>query len=202
MKFKSPVGTAVWPHLNTPDTKFDKEIGVYQTKLAVPAEEAEDTIIALEKLLKEGYAEQCKEQKRPKLRVADKPWGDEIDQDGNNTGNILFRFKLKAKTQSGIDRRPILVDSDLKPMSDLVGSGSKMVVSYEPFSWFVPSLGVGMTLRLKGVQVLELQEYSGGANAQELGFEKQDGFKTDTLPEEASKSDSIEKEIESHNGDF
>ena len=202
MKFKSPVGTAVWPHLNKPDTKFDKEIGVYQTKLAVPAGEAEDTILALEKLLKDGYTEHCKEQKRAKLRLADKPWTDEVDQDGKNTGNILFRFKVKAKTMSGIDRRPILVDSDLKPMSDLIGSGSKMVVSYEPASWYVPSLGVGMTLRLKGVQVLELREYSGGENAQELGFEKQDGFKTDTIPAESHKVDSVEQEIASHNGDF
>ena len=35
----TPRGTAVFPHLNTPDTKFD-ENGVYSTKLALSDEAA------------------------------------------------------------------------------------------------------------------------------------------------------------------
>ena len=196
----SPEGTAVWPYLNKPDKDFDKETGIYHTKLSVSASDAEDTIVSLEKFLQEAYIEHCKTQERKKLRFAGKPWSDEVDKEGNNTGKIVFKFKMKAKTVSGIDLRPILVDSDRNPMSDLIGGGSTMIVSYEPRHWYVPSLGVGMTLGLKGVQVLELKQYTGGTSLADMGFEKRDGFKTSTTPEQGQKERETEAAIQSHSG--
>ena len=203
MNLQSPEGLAVWPKLNKPDDKYDKD-GVYTVKIAVPESEAVDTITTLEKILNEDYSGHCKEQKRQKLRKAENPWIDEYDKDGVATGNILFKFKMKAKTASGIEMRPILVDADMKPMSDNIGGGSRLIVSYEPRTWYVPAVGVGMTLRLKGVQVLDLKEYSGGSNPDQLGFQKRDGFRTSTTPEESQKEEETEKAIQAHNnnGDF
>ena len=42
MPITTPIGTAVYPHLNEPDTKFEDD-GVYTTQLRLTAEEA-DTI--------------------------------------------------------------------------------------------------------------------------------------------------------------
>ena len=51
-----------------------------------------------------------------------------------------------------------------------IGSGSVLRLSVEPYTWTVPSMGFGYTLRLKGVQVLELVEYGG-----DVSFEAEDG---------------------------
>src|SRR4029078_6577328 len=63
---------------------------------------------------------------------------------------------------------------DLKKVS--IGGGSPVRVPLEPASFYVPALGVGLTLRLEGVQVLQLVEY-GRRDADSLGFESvEDGF--------------------------
>ena len=175
MKMVSPVGTAVYPHLNTPDTKYVDD-GEFKTQLSVPEEEASKFISSLEEAYNSSYSKECTEQKKPKLKKADMPWVEEYDEDGNSTGNILFKFKMKAKTKTGIELRPLIVDSDRKGCDSAIGSGSKLKVAFEARSWVVPALGVGMTLRLRGVQILDLVEWSGGASAQSLGFGVEEGF--------------------------
>ena len=176
MPLTTPLGTAVYPHLNEPDTKFEED-GIYSTTLKIEADVAESMIEKLETLYIAEYEKFCKEKKKPKLKQADRPWTEEYDDEGNETGNYLFRFKMKAKTRKGIELRPVLFDSKCQPLHENIGGGSKMKVSYEPTCWLVPSLGVGISLRLRGVQVLELVEY-GGASASSLGFGEEEGFET------------------------
>tara|TARA_B100000749_G_C18311951_1_gene417149 strand:- start:32 stop:622 length:591 start_codon:yes stop_codon:yes gene_type:complete len=193
MQLMTPEGKAVYPHLNKADDVYDED-GIFSTKLAISSEDAGKLVEKLEEFAEESYKTQCKEQKKPKLKRFTHPWEDEYDKDGQATGNILFKFKMRAKTKQGIELRPVLVDSKMKPIKDLVGSGSKIKVAFEARGWFVPALGAGVTLRLRGVQVLELIEYSAGTSATSLGFKEEDGFeaKDDTAvtPEkESSLSD-------------
>ena len=167
-------GLAVFPHLNEPDTKFNED-GVYQTQLQLDAEAGEKLIAVLEKIRDDAYKAECKEKKKPKLKKADLPFTEEVDEEGELTGNILFRFKMPAKTKRGLEQRPVLVDSKVQPMTENIGSGSQLLIEFEPYTWFVPALGVGMTLRLRGVQVLELVEYKGSGHC---SFESAEGFET------------------------
>jgi len=167
-------GIAVFPHLNEPDTKFNED-GVYQTQLQLDPEASEKLITVLEKIRDDAYKAECKDKKKPKLKKADLPFTEETDEEGEPTGNYLFRFKLPAKTKRGLEQRPVLVDSKVQPMVENIGSGSQLLIEFDPYTWFVPALGVGMTLRLKGVQVLELVEYKGSARC---SFEASEGFET------------------------
>ena len=166
-------GIAVYPHLNEPDTKFDDD-GVYQLQLSLGARDSEKLIEKIEQIRDEAYATECKERKKPKLKKADLPFQEEYDEDGSPTGNWLFRIKLKAKTAKGFDQRPTLVDAGCNPMTENIGSGSEVVVDFDPRPWFVAALGVGVTLRLRGVQVIELKEFSGSS----VAFQAVDGFET------------------------
>lgn len=177
MQSVTPEGRAVYPHLNEPDTQFDAD-GTFSTKLAIPTEHAGDLVEKLEEFAEDSYKGHCKEQRKPKLKRHDHPWDEEYDRDGNPTGNILFKFKMRAKTRTGIEMRPILVDAKKQPMTDNIGSGSKLKIAFEARGWFVPSLGAGITLRLRGVQVIDLVEWSSGKSASSLGFNEEQGFET------------------------
>jgi hypothetical protein len=176
-RMMTPVGLAVYPYLNEPDTQFD-ENGVYQLQLSLPQKEADTMIKSLEKQYDTAYKGYCKEKKKNQLKKADMPWKDQVDDEGDPTGNVLFRFKMRAKTAKGVELRPLLIDSKRHPVTERIGSGSQVKVAFEAHDWLVPALGVGLSLRLKGVQVIELIEWSGGPNATSLGFEEEEGFET------------------------
>ena len=172
MQFK---GTAVYPHLNDPDKKFDPDgPGVFQLQLSLGAEDSQRLIERIEAVRDTAYEEECKKRKKPKLKKADLPFQEEYDEDQKPTGNWLFRIKLKAETAKGHAQRPTLVDTKLQPMTERIGSGSLVVVDFDPRPWFSAPLGLGVTLRLRGVMVVELKELSGST----VTFEAMEGFET------------------------
>lgn len=173
VRLTSPKGVAVYPKVNRPDTKFSED-GVYSTKLLVSKDDALPFVQQVKQVLKEYYEETCKAQKKAKLKLADTPW-----KESENGENLEINFKLpaKVKTKSGevIELRPALFDSKGHPTNELVGGGSIIKVGCEASPWFVPALGVGITLRLRAVQVLELKAPSAGGNAFEaFGFSSEE----------------------------
>lgn len=201
----TPIGTAVFPHLNTADTKFDEK-GVFSTSLRLTPDEAAPMIKSLEQVYSSGYKKICGEKNKATLKKADMPWSKETDREsGEETGNYLFKFKMKAETRTGIKMRPVLFDAKCQPMEDNIGAGSKMKVAFDPSCWHVAALGVGISLRLKGVQVLELVEYS-GRSADSLGFGEEDGFETTSAALDSSSPFTSEHDDSTKtadgNGDF
>ena len=185
VRLTSPKGIAVYPKVNRPDTKFSED-GVYSTKLLVSKDDATAFIGQVKQVLKEYYEETCKSQKKAKLKLADTPWKE--TEDGENL-EINFKLPAKVKTKSGevIELRPALFDSKGSPTSELVGGGSTIKVGCEASPWFVPALGVGITLRLRAVQVIELKAPSSGAGSFEaFGFSsEEEGYVAggETFPE-------------------
>ena len=99
------------------------------------------------------------------------------DKDGNETGEIEFKVKMKAKFQSRdgkwFTQKPIIVDSKRTPITKdtLIGNGSTVKVAFETVPYaMMSSKTCSVSLRLKGVQVLNLVEYQGDL------FEDEDGF--------------------------
>lgn len=176
----TPAGAAVWPKLTKPDFKFNPD-GVYCTELRLSPEEAAPIQAKVQALFDEFYAQVCREKKNNKLKKADLPIKPDRDDDGNETGDLLLNFKLKAKitTKEGrvIEKKPLLVDSKgktLDPEKVSIWGGSRIKVAFEARPYFVPAVGVGISFQLKGVQVLEL--VSGRDTPEGLGFRKEDGF--------------------------
>ena len=171
-------GRAVWPALNEPDEFKGKK--TYKVAVAVPSEKAAPIIAFLESHFEEGYEELCKMKKKKSLRkYSGMPWSEETDRDGEETGNILFNCKVPAETKDGRPRpRPGLFDASGKAMDEAIGGGSSINVSIEPYVWFNDSLGAGLRLTLRGVQVLELRHGGGASTASSCGFESVEGFET------------------------
>lgn len=180
----TPVGVAIYPHLTSPDTKFEKD-GVWHVKINVTdkkwAKEKKAEIVAAanaaltEAKEKNKGKKPVKGQKPPKLALCeDMPFTD--DEDGSTT----FNFKMYAtgtdKEGKQFKMQPTIVDSKGKPMKGKVkiGNDSELRVSFEMSPFFQPKIGAGVTLRLYGAQIIKLVEF-GGRSAASLGFDAVEG---------------------------
>lgn len=176
-RVKSPKGVSMYPWLNKPDTKFDED-GVYKVDLKVAEADAKPFVEQLEAIYEEHYQKQLVEQDKKKLKKAPLPWKMEEDDDGDETGNVIFRFKVNAVTarkgKDPWDRRPKLFDAAGTPIDLTVGGGSILKIISDAYCWF-SALGVGMSLQPVAVQVIQLAEFGGGS-ADDFGIEKEDGF--------------------------
>jgi len=186
-KIITPVGRALFPALNPgfPDTTFDP---VYQVLLCGKPEEFGDFIKHIQATHRKGIDEQqaiiVNSGGEKKVKVHDLPNVEDIkDKDGNLTGEIALKCKLKAegtrKDGSPYTNDLMLFDSQGHPYSgkDEIGNGSKLKVGVYPKTWFVPTLGVGLTLEIGAVFIIDLISKSGRAEtAEDWGFEKEDGF--------------------------
>jgi hypothetical protein len=132
-----------------------------------------------------------KDAKKAKLIAAyalHAPGADDVDAEGNATGLIAFQFKqtaiIKPKDpkKQPFETKIGLFDAKGKPMPAdvLVGRGSKVKVAYEVVPFCMPATKtVGVSLRLKAVQVLDLKRYSGGQDAAGYGFGAEEGYTAD-----------------------
>ena len=199
-KITTPVGTAVFPRLNEPDTQFDKD-GLYNVVLRLPSEEAEETIAAITEVFKENLKSVSKE-KGKKVKQAPLPIKNVEDEDGSPTGEVDIKFKLRAvgkKDGQSWEQRPALFDSSGKPCSENIGGGATIKVGAEVVPYFTSSIGAVVTLRLKAVQVVNLVEFSSGG-FESWGFSEEEGFVS--KGGEKSKESSVEEDEEDSDFDF
>lgn len=195
-------GKALWAKVFEPDTKFDPN-GIYSVNLLIPEAEAAEICEYLDGVVQERYDQEIKEKPKMKASLSTKsPYEPEYDQDGNPTGNIEFKLKLKAKVQTRTgemyDQKPIVVDAKRTPMDGdtAIGNGSVIKVAYEPIPYVMASTKqAGVSLRLKGVQVIDLVEYGGGANM----FDEEDGFVSERV--EKDNRNDIDFDAEADDGE-
>jgi hypothetical protein len=182
----TPVGIARYPSLNKPDTKFD-EVGVYKVNLEMSAEDAEPFLSQVEALLAEFVAQKKAELKKDKLKMHQAPWEE-------NDGQVQLKLKVKAlgKDKAGetYSRAPKLFNASGEVITDNIGGGSKLKVAVVPYCWYTASLGAGVTLQPKAIQVLDLVTWGDGGSAVSYGFDvseaKPETRRTGTDDEEIS----------------
>ena len=188
IKFTSPTGTAVYPRLNAPDTKFDKD-GVYSVDLELdPTDKTASAFIdSLKKASDEAYKALVEEKGGKKLKRCDLPIKETDD------GKVRIKFKLKAKAgndERSWEQKPVIFDSAGTAMQTPpnVGSGSRIKVAFEVVPFFTAMVGAGISLRMKAVQIVELKEYTPGDNFDAYGFKADPkGFVAATATEAASE---------------
>lgn len=199
-------GKAMWAKVFEPDTKFDPN-GTYTVDLLIPEQDAVGVCEYLDGIVQDRFDEEIKANPKKKARLSTRPaYEDAIDQDGNPTGDIKFKFKLKAKVQrrdgSVYEQKPIVVDAKRTPMEEtLVGNGSKIKVAFEPVPYVLATTSqVGVSLRLKGVQVIDLVEYSAGGSAM---FDDEDGYVSEAVAKDNKAETPFDTEDEAYaEGDF
>lgn len=178
-KIVTPPGVSQYAFLNSPDTRFD-EVGVYKTNLIVDTDKASSLITSINKEIEKSVTLAKEKAKGKQIKKAPEPFFEEVDDEGNPTGKIVFKFKCKAQitTKDGklIPNRVAIFDSALKPMVDSnVWSGSELKVSAELIPYYTAMAGAGVSMRLKAVQVLTLVE-GGNSNGKGYGFAETSGY--------------------------
>lgn len=169
------IGTAIYPKLIVPDTKFNAD-GLYSCRITVSEDDFKAFRAQLDPIIEKAYKATCTAQGK-ECKRANEPV--KINADGD--------YEIFAKQAAKINVAPTadnpdgvvefkiaLYDSKVKPITNepKIGSGTKLKMSVTPYTWFVPSQGFGYTLRLKAVQILEMKEY------ETTGFTATDGFTT------------------------
>ena len=182
-KYNTPIGVARYAHLNTPDTRFDDD-GIFKCDVVLPAdgEETQEFIEYLEGIRDEKFDSLDAKDKK-KYSKAD-VYEVELDEAGDETGNLIFKTKLERvgknkKTGKTFIREPKLFDTSNPPNplpSEVqVWSGSKVIVAGIVTTYAMPSTKkVGVKLWCEGVQVVELVS-SRQATADSFGFGGVDG---------------------------
>ena len=183
IKIVTPRGIAVYPWLNRPDTKFSPD-GDFKVTLKVEAKEAAPLIEKLDEALTNYQDQQAKADPKIGRYSITPPYEEEVDDQGNLTGNYLFKFKQKAviNTKDGrtIDMKVALVDASRTPTTVNVGGGSEIKIAATVFPYAMKTTkSVGLSLRPSAVQILSL--VSGQSNVVSM-FDDEDGFKTEDAP--------------------
>lgn len=215
---RTPKGRAEWAKIVKADTKFDAA-GIYSVDLYLKADdpEVQELCAKLDDLVEEAKNDAIEE--NPKRKPLTAPAYEAVtDDDGNETGELKFKFKLKAqvKTKDGkvYKQRPFVVDAkgnpilkfdaDGDPLNDgfKVGNGSVVKVAFEPIKYFVASSKTaGVSLRLRAVQIIKLVEFNGGGGD---FFEEEEGYEIDDKKDNNGKNETgFEAETtDSEDGDY
>ena len=174
-------GTAMWAKVFEPDTKFNP-LGDFSINLQMPLADAAVMSEKLESIVQAEFKEAIEKDPRLKNTLSTQEVCQPVyDRDtGDDTGNVEFKFKLKAKVQKRdgtyYEQEPAILDSKKVPIGKdtLIGNGSKVKVAFEPIPYVMSSTKkVGVSLRMKAVQVIDLVEYGNSATSV---FDEEDGF--------------------------
>ncbi len=193
--YTSDRGVFSFPHLNKADTKWDPE-GVYHVSLVQPLPKAQGLIDTVNEAIDAQFAKKLAELKEKgegaKVKKLKRhfPYQDECDKEGDPTGNIKVRFKVNAigRNKDGTEEwsnQPALFDASGIPTDKVIYSGSEGKISYQIVPYFnAKDVEVGVTLRLKAVQVIKLVTagqrgasgygFSNEADEDDVGYDEDD----------------------------
>lgn len=189
-RITSPKGIAKYPWLSRPDTQFNTD-GVFKVNLLIPEAEAVGLCSVLDNAAAAALATARSAAKNPAIAKAitlAPPYSKALDDAGEETGNIEFKFKMNAKVTFSDgktrDMKPAFFDAKGKALDECpnVYGGSVLKVNFSPAPYYAAAgKQAGVSLRINAVQIIELVT-GGGGNAAGFGFaEEADGFDSATL---------------------
>lgn len=214
-KFTTPRAPAIWPRLNEPDTKHDaagvfeckQELSLDDPIVQKIKARAMEMAKAKFEEVKEQFADDSKvyfdeeayDAKVAELKGAGKkalaeklklitlvePLAPEIDDDGDETGTVMLKAKMKAsgvyksgpKTGQRWERKPNIFNAKGKQLANppKIGGGSEVKMSIELSVYYAANDGkVGVSFRLEAVQLITHVAF-GQRDAAGYGFGAEDG---------------------------
>lgn len=108
--------------------------------------------------------------------------GEEIP---DSEGRYILKTNKIAYVEDGVPKAKVMVcDSKCKPIKNVaIGEGTEAIISGE-FSGYSVAGKTGVSVRLKGIQILNLVEYNGGGSPASMGFTAQEGYEADDFDDE------------------
>ena len=150
----SPRGVAEFPYLTEPDVVFNPE-GLFHTKLVCKNSDCVQIIKSINDMIALEVKKQHELDPKKEVKKAPLPYVVEGEE-------TTFNFKMKAQGVRKSDgksftQEPNLLNADLSEFEkkQTIWGGSILKITFSPYAWNMP-IGIGCTLRLKSVQVLEL----------------------------------------------
>lgn len=197
-KLNTPIGEARWCWLYEPDTRF-KDDGEYHVDLVLNAENPKvKEIVAKIKTTYEEYKATLDDPKKAKKEPKHLGFEPETDDNGDETGNLIFKFKAKAirvnKKGERVEKTPPAVfDSKLKQIKEPIPiyNGTTMIVNFSPSGYF-NGTNNGVTLYLNAVQIINLVS-GGNGDAKDYGFGEEEGYSS--TPSMDADDDTDEGEV-------
>ena len=205
--FTTPRGYAHFPAVVEPDQYDERATPQFKCDLRMDASspEAQQLMAQADEEVERGYqkaVEQAKTKAAAKKIQRLCPYYMEEDDEGDETGNVIFRIRSNAvfedKKGNQRERRIALFDSTGQPMELDDGMGHNSVVRVGGFFNTVvgTAQGSGASMKLQAVKVLKLEQ-PGGNTAERFGFDQDES----DLDEEDFDGD-MEDENEEEPEDF
>lgn len=175
IRLTTPKGYAQYPYLKDPDTKFNPD-GDYKVNLAMDDNEATGKLIAKLQQMLEDFYDNDEEVAKAVAKGRKVVMSDIYEND--EEGRIVLKFKQKAKiTKKNGEKINIKLpqfDSRGKPMEAAnIGRDSVIKVNFSVRPYYLPTTKTcGLSLRPVAIQVIQLNEFSGGGGgtAESYGF--------------------------------
>ena len=195
IKVTSPIGSAMWCKVVEPDYRYNPE-GIYEVSLVLSKDKATPLITQLTNIVdtatkeaKEGKGDMKLAPNKVKTVTNNEVYKDEYDAEGNETGNVIFKFSLKDVDKLPEGKNKIAVfNAEGKPIANvpLVGNGSTIRVRGFANPYYMASTNaIGIALKWEALQIIDLVAFSGGE-----GFDAVDGSFVDEDEEIPFKNDS------------
>lgn len=147
--FTSPKGIAAYAYLNKPDTAFN-QAGVYKTKLKISNDNAEPLMNSIKEAAKAEFGSKATNARMPF----------EIDED---TGEVTFTVKSNYKPKFADTKGKLISEGSVPDIFS--GSTLKVQGNIHPYN----NNGMGISLQMFAVQIIELQERTMNAFEEEEG---------------------------------
>jgi len=205
VRLTTPVGTAKFPNLVSVDPHPEYG-GDYSVQLLLDNEspEAQEFVAKIEQLRDEMHVQMQANMGRKKpWNTPHFPVSDDLDQDGEESGNFNVRLKSKGSYERGgqtIERKINFFDASGQKIENPaqafggeVPMGSRIAAAIQ-VAPYQSGANFGVTLRIEAIQVIELGGSNAPASAEACGFAVHDGgfaapaaptFSENDTPEEA-----------------
>lgn len=213
-KFSTPKGQAFFPSVVQPDQYDDNSEPMFKCDLRLDAESkaAKDLKAKADEHANYAYQEAVDNAKNKAAAKRIKklvPYYMEEDEDGNETGYIIFRIRSNAyrKDKNG-ERHPrkiAVFDASGRPMdiesSNGLGFGSLVRVGGFFNRVVGTAMGSGASMKLQAVKVIEYQSPSGGASAEDFGFDEDESDEDEEDEDNDDDEDDEDEEDDVDNDD-
>lgn len=205
IKSTTPTGQVQWFKLIHPDQKFQK----YQADLTLDdSEEVRKLIDQMEEMKKEmieATKADLKSKGKPTNKVKESinsPIEAQVDSEGEETGKFVLKFRdgAEGKKKDGTIYKkaaPAIFNAKAKPIPKAeqetlkVPNGSSVKIAFEMRPYFVPSVGVGVSLKPKAAMLIKLEQL---AQAGDFGFSPSEFAEQDDSDHEEFTSEAEEEQ--------
>jgi hypothetical protein len=204
-----PMVVTGYTSLQTPTWNFEKTAKEFKTTVSLDAVKHAKMIAQLEQIRDDLFDETLNENPKLKKVLVKADIGrEEVDAAGDETGVVTLTFsqasRITPRNGEAFDKVIGLFDSQGVAIRDTVkvGEGSIIKIAFEPFAYYMASTKtVGISFkRMAGVQILKLEEFTGGGSASSMGFGSEDaeeyGFSGANIEPTANQVDGDDADLD------